>query len=107
MNAQSAKDANAVPIKARPTAEKTSTRRISSEDEPNMKQNQKDTKNAASPQTKGIISDVEDQAEYNGTEQSYAGYNAKENEKQFYENYPKYDDGKGNEKRLQFLFRFF
>ena len=79
------------PIKARPTAVKAATRRISFEDGEKTKQNPKD----ASPQIKQIISGVDDQAEYNGTDQSYAGYNVRENEKQFYGGFSEDSDGKG------------
>ena len=91
-NAPSTKDrTDTAPIKARPTAVKAATRRISFEDEEKTKQNPKD----ASPQIKQIISGVDDQAEYNGTDQSYAGYNVRENEKQFYGGFSKDSDGKG------------
>ena len=79
------------PIKARPTAVKAATRRISFEDGEKTKQNPKD----ASPQIKQIISGVDDQAEYNRTDQSYAGYNVRENEKQFYGGFSEDSDGKG------------
>lgn len=79
------------PIKARLTAEKAATRRISFEDGEKTKQNPKE----ASPQIKQIISGVDDQAEYNGTDQSYAGYDVRENEKQFYGGFSKDSDGKG------------
>ena len=91
-NAPSTKDrTDTAPIKARPTAVKAATRRISFEDGEKTKQNPKD----ASPQIKQIISGVEDQAEYNGTDQSYAGYNVRENEKQFYGGFSEDSDGKG------------
>ena len=91
-NAPSTKDrTDTAPIKARPTAEKAATRRISFEDGEETKQNPKD----ASPQIKQIISGVDDQAEYNGTDQSYAGYNVRENEKQFNGDFSKDSNGKG------------
>ena len=91
-NAQSTKDrTDTAPIKARPTAVKAATRRISFEDGEKTKQNPKD----ASPQIKQIISGVDDQAEYNGTDQSYAGYNVRENEKQFYGGFSEDSDDKG------------
>lgn len=91
-NAPSSKDrTDTAPIKARPTAVKAATTRISFEDGEKTKQNPKD----ASPQIKQIISGVDDQAEYNGTDQSYAGYNVRENEKQFYGGFSEDSDDKG------------
>lgn len=87
-NAPPAKGTSVAPVKAKPTGEKASTRRVSAEDG-------KDAKSAVSPQSKGYISDTDDHAEYNATEQSYAGYNARENEEMFYNNSAKHEDDKG------------
>ena len=85
---------NVVPVKAKPTAEKASTRRISPENATEGSSNRKNSKGSSSPQIKGIISDADDKAEYNAVEQSYAGYNAKENEEKFYDNSANYKDDK-------------
>ena len=80
-----AKNSKANPVKARPTSEKASTRKVSSWDQQESDRN-------ASPQTKGFISDADDYHEFNGTEQSFAGYDFKQNEDKFYSSTGKHDD---------------
>ena len=91
VNARPAKGTNAAPVKAKPTSEKAFTRRIFSQDSVKTSGNE----NAASPQTKGIISEAEELAEYNATEQSYAGYNDRKNEEKFYNISAKQEDDRG------------
>lgn len=86
MTAAPAKDGKAVPVKARPTAEHASTRKMSSG-------NQTGRPGALS-QTKDLISDADEFTEYNGTEQSFAGYSYKQNEEKFYNSSIKHEDDK-------------
>ena len=86
MTAPPAKDGKSIPVKARPTAEHASTRKVSSG---NLTGNK-----GALSQTKDLISDADEFAEYNGTEQSFAGYSYKQNEEKFYNNSTKHEDDK-------------
>lgn len=86
MTAPPAKDSKSIPVKARPTAEKASTRKVSSGDQTGN--------TGALPQTKDLISDVDEFEEYNGTAQSFAGYSFKQNEEKFYNSSTKHEDDK-------------
>lgn len=86
MTASAAKGSKSIPVKARPTAEKASTRKVSSV---NLTGNK-----GAVPQTKDLISDADEFAEYNGTSQSFAGYSYKQNEDKFYHGSTEHEDDK-------------
>ena len=84
MTATPAKDGKAIPVKARPTAEHASTRKVSTGNQTRS--------SGAMPQTKDSISDADEFAEYNGTEQSFAGYSYKQNEEKYYNSSTKHKD---------------
>lgn len=86
MTAPPAKDSKAIPVKARPTAEHASTRKVSTGNHTGN--------SGALPQTKDLISDADEFAEYNGTEQSFAGYSSKQNEEKYYNSSTKHEDDK-------------
>ena len=86
ITAPAAKGSKSIPVKARPTAEKASTRKVSAGDQTGN--------NAAVQQTKDLISDADEFAEYNGTSQSFAGYSYKQNEDKFYNMSTKHEDDK-------------
>lgn len=86
MTAPPAKDDKAIPVKARPTAEHAATRKVSIGNQTGN--------TGALPQAKDSISDAYEFAEYNGTEQSFAGYSYKQNEEKYYNNSTKHEDDK-------------
>lgn len=86
MTAPPAKDGKAMPVKARPTAEHASTRKVST--------GNKTGNTGALPQTRDLISDADEFAEYNGTAQSFAGYSYKKNEEKYYNSSTKHEDDK-------------
>jgi len=86
MTAPPVKQSKAIPVKARPTAEHASTRKVSTGNHTGN--------TGALPQTKDLISDADEFAEYNGTEQSFAGYSYKQNEEKYYDSSTKQEDNK-------------